>query len=142
MACCCGDWYHTECPSHPWAEPWFRKCSQLKRFGLMVRLTVHVSADNFIALNVDVLQHDVWLMPRQSNKWVKHISIGYVNELSPELLARLRHRWHFRITHLTFREVSNGGTGVIGSCELTKCPFFTRCKNLGHYRYAPAHISF
>jgi hypothetical protein len=139
ISCGCGG--DTDCERHPWIRPYSRKRGQLKKFGLVTRLRLNINETGFVSLHTEILE-DSFILPRHSDKWVKHISLGYIEDFPPQLLERLRRRWHCRVTRLQFIHMGGGGTGFISNCELADCPLFKMCKRRGYYNYSDPHISF
>jgi hypothetical protein len=76
------------------------------------------------------------------DRWTKHISFGWLEELSHHDLQLLRRLWHGRLTHLLFSRCTYGGTGELRSCALTRCRVFRRLRRQGYYSWKPDHISF
>jgi hypothetical protein len=137
--CSCGA---EDCPLHVWAHPWRKRVNSLKKWGLDCETKVRIQADGFVCVDVFVKEHDRWLMLRDSTRWQKHISLGYLEEFTAEDVVALKRLWHCRFTHLSFSAVTVGGTMVLGVCPLTQCRVFRRMKRVGYYSYSDPHISF
>ena len=141
--CRCGDWEHSECLQHPWAHPYYRKCSQLIAFGLDVKLKFNISDLGLASLHVELLPQSQWLFLRQTTAWALHISICYTWETTTDILEMDRAKYAVTYLRLPVEWIGRGGTAQLSmTSELFRCPLLRRARLNSKFRRVQFHISF
>ena len=120
-----------------WPLDYWDRAAALLRHGLVARLKVAVEQD-FVSLHVQVFTGTTL----RHTPWQRHVTLGFVQEISPELLKRVRQKWHRRIVRLRFSRVGGGGSGILGGCPLSRCRLVKLAHKQGYYRDRELHISF
>ena len=124
-------------PVDEWPADYWERVRALCNQGVIARTKLTVE-QSFVSLHIKVVRGTVL----RDTPWQRHVTLGYDNEISPQLLRRIRRRWSGRITRLRFSWVGSGGAAFLEGCPLSRCRLVKRAHRQGWYKDRALHISF
>ena len=124
-------------PADEWSVDYWKRVRELRDRGVVARTKLTVE-QSFVSLHIKVLRGTVL----RDTPWQRHVTLGYDNEISPQLLRRIRKRWGGRITRLRFSWVGSGGAAFLDGCPLSRCSLVKKAHRLGWYKDRELHLSF